>query len=574
MPPKPKKAKETEPVLRDVVLHVTPLFELPSLYTTAPPEVVEEALRIGAHLYETVRQASTSMTVTDLEAAKAAELARFRADAAAVAKALEARIVELEVEKAADLQRIRADAAESTRELEAHLEKARQDSLVLQREKQQQRSELLELQATAVTTARREEKEATQRQLEARMKAIQVELETIQEKNAALLERKAIVEAGRDADIRTAEERTRALLQQTIDEKQKGIERAERLLAAQQDSFTRQAEELRALSDLLRKKPSANAKVKGNEYEEIFRERLVAAFGLCDGFRLDAKGNNGFGHEADFLMEVSKRTVLWEVKNYDKPVGSAEVDKFHRDMKENPQARIGVMVSRYTSIVGKTATGDRFIEFIDGQMLVYLSRFEAMSDDVLPNLLLLFRLWWDSERSVEDTESKEETIRQIEKLLQAAVKAKVEWRLHKNRLDEATRWMAEQVEEHEARLKQALHVLRGATLVDVPEGIFRDVAGDEKAQQLVQLILEYAVPHPTGSVVINDLAEYVGVKKGLSRDTARTHIRAVLLDAAYEQPKGKPGRVLGLVPVGGGATVAVGVAVGVAVAGNTIHLDS
>ena len=572
MPPKASRGKgKAVPVVAaivEVTLSVTPSFELPPLYNTAAPEVVEDALRIGASLYETVRQASLSTTVAEIEAAKVTEVQRIRADAANATKELEARLAELEAAKVTEVQRIRAEGNAATKELEAHLELARQEAIGLQREKQQQRAELLELQSTSVAAARREEKEATQRQLEGRMKAIQAELETIQEKNNALLERKAIVEAGRDADIRTAEERTRALLQQTIDEKQRGIERAERFLAAQQDAYQRQAEELRALSDLLRKKPSANAKVKGNEYEEIFRERLVAAFGLCDGFRLDAKGNNGFGHEADFLMAVSKRTVVWEVKNYDKPVGTAEVDKFHRDMKENPQARIGVMVSRYTPIVGHTATGDRHIEFIDGQMLLYLSRFEQMSDEALPSLLLLFRLWWDSERSVEDTESKEEAIRQIEKLLQAAVKAKIEWRLHKSRLDETARWMAEQVEEHEARLKQALHVLRGATLVDVPEGIFRDVAGDEKAQQLVQIILEYATPHPTGSLILNDLAEFVGVKKGLSRDTARTHIRAVLLDAAFEQIKGKPGRVLGLVhaprPEGAGPVAL----------GNTIHLDS
>jgi hypothetical protein len=139
-------------------------------------------------------------------------------------------------------------------------------------------------------------------------------------------------------------------------------------------------------------------------------------------------------------------------------------------------------------------------------------------------------------------------------------------------MDETARWMAEQVEEHEARLKQALHVLRGATLIDLPEGIFRDVAGDEKAQQLVQLILEYATPHPTGSLVLNDLAEFVGVKKGLSRDTARTHIRAVLLDGAFEQIKGKPGRILGLVHAPLPAAAAAAAAA--AAPGNTIHLDS
>jgi hypothetical protein len=74
------------------------------------------------------------------------------------------------------------------------------------------------------------------------------------------------------------------------------------------------------------------------------------------------------------------------------------------------------------------------------------------------------------------------------------------------------------------------------------------MGGDEKSQQLIQLILEHSEPTDGGSLILNDLADIVGKAKGLSRDTAKTHIRSVLLDSVIEPPKGKiPGRVNGLV---------------------------
>jgi hypothetical protein len=423
------------------------------------------------------------------------------------------------------------------------MERAQEQQQVLRQEHQLRLSQLYENQRTQESVLRKEVQEAAQRQAQTRIHAIETELELLREKNHALHERKAILEAGRDQDIRVAEERTRILLQHTLDEKERAIVRSEKTLAQLQESYGKQADELRALADLIRKKP--NVKNKGSEYEAIFREKLIAAYGLGEGFRLIDSAHNGVGHAGDYLMEWGGHTVLWEVKNYDRPVPSAEVEKFKRDMKENQHVRIGVMVSRYTPITGKNAKGDRDIEFIEGKMLVYLSNFEAMED--LPSLMLLFRLWWESDKHTEEEETKEATIRSIERLHAAALKSKVEWRLHKSRMEEALRWMAEVVEEHEQKLHHALNILHGSSLVAIPEGIFRNCDGDEKAIQLIQLILEHTRAEH-GSVVLNELADCVGKAKGLSRDTAKAHIRSVLLDSAMEPPKGKhPARVLGLV---------------------------
>jgi hypothetical protein len=406
---------------------------------------------------------------------------------------------------------------------------------------------LYETQRIQETNIRKDVQDATQRQTQMRIAAIEADMDVLREKNNALNERKAILEAGRDQDIRIAEERTKHLLQQTLDEKERAIMRSEKTLQQLQECYVRQAEELRTLADLIRKKPQQNVKTKGSDYEALFREKLVAAYGLGDKFRLIDSAHKGVGHAGDYLMTWGDHTILWEVKNYDRPVPTAEVDKYKRDMKENHNVRIGVMVSRYTPITGKTTKGDREIEFVEGKMLIYLSNFEAMDTDALPSLMLLFRLWWESEKNTEEGEMLEATIRGIERLHAAAVKSKVEWRLHKSRMDEALRWMAEVVEENEQKLQHALNILHGSRSVSVPEGIFRESDGDEKAQQLIQLVLEHTQV-AEGSIILNELAEIVGKAKGLSRDTAKTHIRSVLLDGAIEPAKGKnPARVIGLV---------------------------
>ena len=534
-----------------VTIQVTEGFQLPAWYETATPEQQEEALRIGASLYDTVKSAAASQAVTDIEERRAQEIARIRNDTEKRIHDLEqeltstqqqhtqrcAELIELQRTKEAQA---RKEAEEFTRaQCEGEIHAATQELDAIRRSKGQME--------TMLEAQKREAVEQAKRQADERIKTAHYEMEVQQERMKALIAGKAALEADRDRDIRIAEERTHALLQHTLDEKERSILRGERFMAGLQETITQQAAEIHALSDLLRKK-SSNVKTKGNEYEEIFRAKLVAAYSVDDRFRIEDSAKNGVGHAGDSITQHGDNSVLWEMKNYDKPVGTSEVDKFKRDMKENPHVRIGVMVSRFTPIVGKVSRGNREIEFIEGKMHIYLSEFETMSEDMLPFLMLLFRQFWMSERGEEVSESLDTAIRHIERLHTDAVKRKTEWRLHRSRMEDSIRWMAEHVEESEAKLQNALNLLQTNTMpVDIPPGIFRDCDGDEKMLQTIQCILDFTVPSEGDVCVLNDLAELFGKRKGISRDTARSHIRGVLLDTAYDQPKGKSGRVLGLV---------------------------
>lgn len=490
----------------------TPLVAATAWYGTADPADRAEALRLGAQIFTTLQSMKSGEEVVAAEARAAAEIARIRETAAANLASLQT-----EMEAAA--------AAANTAATRA---------------------------AAAATAAQeRTTAAATERVLEA-----QAELRTLKERFDALQERRRALEEGRDTDIRVAEERTRTLLQHTLDEKERAIQRAERTLAGLQAAYEKQTEELHALADLVRKKPTASSKAKGSEYEAEFRERLVAAFGTGDRFRLQDSAASGIGHAGDYLMNWGDHTILWEVKNYDRPVPSAEVDKYRRDMKENTQVRVGVMISRFTPITGKVATGDREIEIYEGKLLIYLSNFESMADDTLAGLMLLFKTWWSLDRGTsadagtEEEERRATAIRQIERLHSDSVKARTDWRLHKSRMDEAIRWMAERVEETEARLKAALNVLQGVGGAvggggAIPTGFFRDVSGDDRALTDVYAILRHAQPQTGCMVELNALADAVGKDRGYTRETAKQHIRAVLLDSVLDTPKGKPHRVIG-----------------------------
>ena len=372
------------------------------------------------------------------------------------------------------------------------------------------------------------------------------------------------MEETRNADVKRAEERaeerTSASMQLILEEKQRAMERLERerdkftaAMEREREKFTavieKNSEEVRALANSIVVRKTKSSKEKGDDFEALFKEHLVAAYSTGPGFAIETTASNGHGHEADLLMKWDDKSILWEAKNYTDIVPTKEVEKFHRDMAENPTVSIGVMVSRSTPIRGKSNTGSKFIEFMNDRMLVYINNYDTLPETTLQDLMLVFKLYWHSSRNFESQESIETAIRSLENLRAEAAKARTEWKHHKAQNDAMVRWMSEQVERAEERLQYALRTLQGTvstTPLDIPSGIFRDVTGEAKSLEYIRCILEVAEPS-TSSCVLNDLATLVSDKIKVGRDTVRAHIRGLLLDDAYIGPKGKnAARVAGL----------------------------
>jgi hypothetical protein len=479
-------------------------FRIPKVYKSQDPRLVEEALLLGAYIQEHVHtQRATDEMKTVLEESQR----------------------EWEVQM-----------AEKDEELHA----IQQELATLQTTLQTQRREWSEAQ----TTLRKEERRLVSLELERDMEALKSRCQVAEERKQAL-------ESSRDADMQRVEQQTRSLLQQTLAVREEQVRTSQSTLAQLQEAYHRQAEELKGLNDFLRRKIT-NVRVKGSEYESTFRDLLTRTFGLTEQFALTETARNGVGHAGDFLMKTGGNSILWELKDYDRPVPKQEVEKFQRDMKETKDVRVGVMISRGTEITGKVRQGDREVEFLEGKLLVYLSRFEFMGDEqtTLQSLFPLFRVWWELARDDEETDHLEETIRALEKVLEESVRKKTEWRVHRSRMEETLRWMSEMVEDTEEALRLTLKRIQtrhGVASLALPEGIFRDAVLDDKTHEMLCLLLDAFEPGE-GETPLADMSDVLSKQKGISKETARKYILATLLDTAVVATKGKPTMIRGLVP--------------------------
>ena len=241
----------------------------------------------------------------------------------------------------------------------------------------------------------------------------------------------------------------------------------------------------------------------------------------------------------DFSMEMEAQVVMWELKNYGNVVPKAEVEKFLRDLKENPQAKIGVMISRSTDIYGKNHSGAILTEFDNDKIMIYINKFEEFCGDdenrVFQMLTALFRIWWEYHREENNTFDRVEMIRELEKDIEDISKRRTEWRRHKAHLDELSRWTADLLDESEGRLDRILKKARNAEEVVndrpfvIPDGVFRDLT-EEKELNWIKSIMK--VCESDGEIEVRELVELLGTHHKLSKDTIRSNIMSIIKDSA------------------------------------------
>jgi hypothetical protein len=472
---------------------ISPTFDPPAFYETATVEEVEEALRIGAFVQKHVSNSRNTGNVHAFQQRAEAELNLVRE--------------------------------------QKENEIAKQVYTV-----ERLRKELQQLRDTMHTTVQ----EARKEEVEGR----RLELELLQRRLEAAEERQRTLVDARDADIAKAEERVRLSFIQTLTIREEQVRTAQDALKSLETAYKSQVDELRSLNEFVRRK-TANVKVKGNQFESEIREHLVRAFGIFPDFAiLDTA--RGVGHAGDFIVQLGEHQVLWEVKHYDKPVPKTEVDKFRRDMMENPAVHVGVMISKSTDIVGK---GKRDHEFCEGKLLLYLTRFEEVEEpvDLLQSLLPQFQIWWEVQREEEAVEVFQEAFRELEKVLGELTKRRQEWRVHRSRMEETIRWMSDAVEDAEGHVESLVKRIRSghaSPSLEIPP-LFRDVPDDKLRDTIATLLQVYKAGE--GDVKLNDLADVLAAKKNLSKSTARQHVLAALQDSAVIQLPGKPTLVRGLV---------------------------
>jgi hypothetical protein len=327
------------------------------------------------------------------------------------------------------------------------------------------------------------------------------------------------------------------MMQKIVSSKEEQLIKMEAAYQKLQESIVKQSEEIGKLSSTLGKR-AANVKTKGSDYEEQFGEKLKRNYGLCRGFKLH-QTHLGSGHEMDFSVELEGHVVMFELKNYTATVPKAEVDKFLRDLKENPQAKIGVMISKTTDIYGKNASGSLVTEFDGDKMMIYINKFEEFCGEdehkVFGMLQSLFRIWWEYYKEDSVAFDRAEVVRELEKAIEELSKRRTEWRRHKSHMDELSRWTTDLLDESEDRLDRMLKKARNAEEVEssrpleIPEDVFRD-SGEEKEKVWIKSVMRVCVPG--GEMEVRELVDLLGAYHKLSKDTIRTNVMSCIKDSA------------------------------------------
>jgi len=493
---------------RQITLSVSTTFDLPLVYTRHDVKVIEEALFLGATVQNLVRTKRSGEEVKKITEQKDAEI-----------------------------QRVQGAYQEK-------LAKVLEDIRVVVEEKDKLQGEYME----RVKEVQGTERASCAMEWEEKMRLLRKEHEILGAKYSALEASRRVLEESRQRDIQEAVGRTETMMEKLVASKQEQLMKMESAYQRLQESISRQSEEISRLSGTIGKR-GANVRTKGTDYEEAFGEKLRRWYGVCRGFGL-RDTRLGSGHEMDFSMEVEGHVVMWELKNYSAVVPKAEVDKFLRDLKENPNATVGVMVSRGTDIQGKATTGGLLTEFEGDKMMVYLNRFEEFCGEeegrVFQLLMSLFRVWWNYYREESVGWEREEVVRDVEKMVEELGKRRTEWRRHKAHLEEMGRWMGDVLEDSEYRLDRILRRTRramvgGAVGVEadaeqksveaIPPGVFRDTKEDRDVG-LIQSILRVCQGAEGEQMEVRELVELLAPLHKLSRDTLRTNVMSVLRDEA------------------------------------------
>jgi hypothetical protein len=494
--------------LKKITLHVSPGFTIPAIYQSTHTKDVEQALTLGALFAETVP--------TTIAAAKDSEFAELLKQKQNEADAKQAELT-------AELNRIKSTMLESQKEI-TRLEKEHEKVL---------REETTSLKKEAAET----QKKIIQEVKEHTLQQVERELTALREQNHILELRRTQLEKDRTADLERERISIKESMSLVLAAKQEQLIKSEEMLSKLQ-------EEYKSLNDFLRKKiKPTSSQEKGAEYETIFRDHLLRAYSAIPKFRIHSGSRSSTGHEADFITSFYDTSILWEVKDYSYKVPTKEIEKFLRDVRENKQVSIAVMLSRTTDITGKTSTGDRQFEFEEGVLYVYISRFEFLGDanDLLQSLRPMFEVWKELGKD-KASMTTEPLIRELQRSVEEAQARKTEWKTHKARLGEAMSWMSECVEKAEDNVKFLLRRLKGEEPVEVPEDLFRPLE-DDRSRETATALLAVTTLSPDHEIQIQELAKAVATHLSISTATATDRIKATLLHV--NTPKGKPNTTKG-----------------------------
>jgi hypothetical protein len=82
--------------------------------------------------------------------------------------------------------------------------------------------------------------------------------------------------------------------------------------------------------------------------------------------------------------------------------------------------------------------------------------------------------------------------------------------------------------------------------MDIPEGVFNDPK-NEAESTLIQRVLKLVTFAPDESLDLNELAKVLAQDRQCTENTAKNHLKSILLEGIIETRSGKATRVKGMV---------------------------
>jgi len=147
--------------------------------------------------------------------------------------------------------------------------------------------------------------------------------------------------------------------------------------------------------------------VRGEEGEQKVNEMLLRMFPTAE--ISDERRRRGRG---DFVITLGTVHMMLEVKNYTKNVTKAEITKFERDMRDNPEYTCGVLASLNSGVCSKE---DFSLEILNDRPVLYIHR---LTED--PNRLRCAMRLFELMHSLENVDlSKTGVIDQVQRELTA-----------------------------------------------------------------------------------------------------------------------------------------------------------
>jgi hypothetical protein len=307
---------------------------------------------------------------------------------------------------------------------------------------------------------------------------------------------------------------------------------------------------------------TAGSTNKGKDGEAQVEELLKLSFGSAPSFDLNPVAKEG--HKGDFIMDFAKAKFLWEVKNYSRMVNKDEVEKLHRDMRENPDIAMGIMVSLQTGIVGHTKAGDIDVEFIgpSGRCIVYISNLHQRPDKVfyLQSLRPLLEIMAQT-ASTQQTNTSEisQEAAELEALKSQAtlVRNLLATHLtqsqrhynslsqHKKRSEQMFAELQSFVRESEGQVKEMIRVVIGTidetlqseVLENLSERTFKKTSAlemNEKERAFAQWLLSQAEQDEYGQIQIKDIVDK-GKEAGFSEKEVRAYRETLFNELAWQK---------------------------------------